>query len=199
MEQKEPLRIIKNLCVFCGSSNGNNEIYHDAVVTLAQAMAQRSINLVYGGGGRGLMGIMAATLRDTPVSVTGIIPTKLYDMVKHIAHDEDELLIVSDMHEHKAIMYARSDAFIALPGGIGTLEEVMEALTWLQLGYHNKPVGLLNTNGYYDKLLEFLNHAVASGFLQQTLLETLIVTADASRLLEELSTAALILPLKIEQ
>ncbi|MDD3366895.1 MAG: LOG family protein, partial [Sphaerochaetaceae bacterium] len=82
---------------------------------------------------------------------------------------------------------------------IGTLEEVMEALTWLQLGYHNKPVGLLNTNGYYDKLLEFLNHAVASGFLQQTLLETLIVTADASRLLEELSTAALILPLKIEQ
>lgn len=197
MENKEPRRVIRNLCVFCGSSKGNDEIYRDSVVSLAQTMAARNINLVYGGGGRGLMGVMAATLRDTPVTVTGIIPTKLYDMVKHIEHNEDELLIVSGMHERKATMYERSDAFVALPGGIGTLEEVMEALTWLQLGYHNKPVGLLNVAGYYDKLLEFLTGSVTAGFLQPALLDTLIVASDANALLDQLSTIPLVLPHKI--
>ena len=199
MENKEPIRIIKNLCVFCGSSNGNDEIYRNSVVTLAQTMAMRHINLVYGGGGRGLMGAMAATLQHTPVTVTGIIPTRLFDMVKHIEHNEDELVIVSDMHERKATMYNRSDAFVALPGGIGTLEEVMEALTWLQLGYHNKPVGLLNIAGYYDKLLDFLRASVTAGFLQPALLEALIVTSDPNVLLDNLATVSLTLPLKIEE
>ncbi len=197
MENKQPLRIIKNLCVFCGSSVGNDEVYRDGVVALAQKMAEKDINLVYGGGGRGLMGVMAETLRHMPVTVTGIIPTKLYDMVKHIEHNEDELIIVSGMHERKATMYERSDAFIALPGGIGTLEEVMEALTWLQLGYHNKPVGLLNIAGYYDKLLEFLKESVTAGFLQPALFEALIVTSDANDLIDQLVSVPLTLPHKI--
>src|SRR5690554_1934659 len=124
-------RTISNLCVFCGSSAGNDTAYTDAACALAGEMAARSIHLVYGGGGAGIMGTLASALRDTGVRVTGIIPERLYEMVKHLDHSEDELVVVHTMHERKAAMYDRSDAFVALPGGIGTLEELMEALTWL--------------------------------------------------------------------
>jgi len=144
------------------------------------------------------MGKIAATLKESNGTVTGIIPTRLYDMVKHIEHVEDELIVVADMHARKATMYERSDAFVALPGGIGTLEEVMEALTWLQLGYHCKPIGLLNTDGFYDSLIALLRHMVDQGFLRKILFDALVVSADPDELLEKLCSVDLDIPLKIE-
>jgi hypothetical protein len=198
METRASVRTIGTLCVFCGSSDGNVPAYLEGAAALALAMSRRNINLVYGGGGRGLMGKVAATLKEANGTVTGIIPTRLYDMVKHIEHVEDELIVVSDMHARKATMYERSDAFIALPGGIGTLEEVMEALTWLQLGYHCKPIGLLNTEGFYDSLIDLLRHMVDQGFLRKILFDALVVSADPDDLLEKLCSVDLDLPVKIE-
>ncbi|MDD3822640.1 MAG: TIGR00730 family Rossman fold protein, partial [Sphaerochaetaceae bacterium] len=123
--------------------------------------------------------------------------TRIHEMVKHIEHDEDELIIVGDMHERKAAMYARADAFVALPGGIGTLEEVMEALTWLQLGYHDKPVGLLDTAGFFSHLTAFLSHMIDEGFLRSVLFDTLTVDSDPMRLIERLQRVPLDLPAKI--
>jgi uncharacterized protein (TIGR00730 family) len=150
-------------------------------------MIKRHISLVYGGGGSGLMGLVASTVYNRVPKVTGIIPERLYAMVKDIQHQEDELLIVPDMHERKAAMYRLSDAFVALPGGIGTIEEVMETFTWLHLGYHHKPVALLNANGYFDYLLRFLEHTVTEGFLKQEFLNSLVVESDPEKLLDNIS------------
>lgn len=188
---------ICTLCVFCGSSAGKGLLYREAALQLAQAMTDKGISLVYGGGGRGLMGLMASNLHGRVPRVTGVIPEKLYAMVKEIAHQEDELVIVKDMHERKATMYRLSDAFLALPGGVGTLEELMEAFTWLHLGYQRKPVGILNTNGYYDHLLAFLAHTVEEGFLKQEFLNSLVVENDPRLLLEHLEAVPLELPGKL--
>jgi len=188
---------IRTLCVFCGSSEGKGHLYREAAIQLAHAMTDKGVSLVYGGGGRGLMGLMAANLYGKVPKVTGVIPEKLYAMVEGIAHQEDELMIVKDMHERKATMYQLSDAFLALPGGVGTLEELMEAFTWLHLGYQRKPVGLLNSNGYYDHLLAFLEHTVEEGFLKQEFLDSLIVEEDPWLLLQRLESAPVELPGKL--
>lgn len=192
-----PMRTITTLCVFCGSSVGIREHYAKATVQLAHQMIMRNIDLVYGGGGVGLMGILAKTLHESPVAVTGIIPIRLYEMVQHVDHHEDELVIVQTMHERKSAMYERSDAFLALPGGIGTLDELMEALTWLQLGYHAKPVGILNTAGFFDPLIEMLNQMVTEGFLRSELLQALVVDSDPSILLDRLAAIPLNIPQKV--
>ena len=199
MYAREMKRIIKNLCVFCGSSNGTNPIYQEGAKELARAMGERSINLIYGGGGLGLMGILAKDLKPYGVKVTGVIPELLYDVVKEFESDEDELIVVPNMHERKAEMYSRADAFVVLPGGIGTLEEFLEVFTWLQLGYHSKPIGLLNLGGYYTQLLNFLEESVATGFLKKAMYETLVVSKEAENLLEELNSVDVVVPLKIDR
>ena len=188
---------IDTICIFCGSSDGNGNRYRQAAVSMARVMADQGISLVYGGGGRGLMGVMASTLYGKVPRVTGVIPQKLYDMVKDIEHQEDELIIVTDMHERKATMYRIADAFVALPGGVGTIEELMEAFTWLHLGYHRKPVAILNTDGYYDSLIAFLEHSVEEGFLKQEYLTSLVVESDPVCLLERLKSITLTLPDKL--
>ncbi|HHU88745.1 MAG: TIGR00730 family Rossman fold protein [Sphaerochaetaceae bacterium] len=191
-------RIIKNLCVFCGSSNGAHPIYQTGAKELARAMGERSINLIYGGGGLGLMGVLAKDLKSYGVKVTGVIPELLYHLVKEVESDEDELIVVPNMHERKAEMYERADAFIVLPGGIGTLEEFLEVFTWLQLGYHHKPIGILNSGGYYNKLLSFLEESVATGFLKEAMYKTLVVSQEAESLIEELKKVEIKVPLKID-
>lgn len=197
MNDVTALRKINTLCVFCGSSEGNDPAYLQSAEQFGSAMVKSGMDLVYGGGGKGIMGRLAATVKAGSRRVTGIIPTRIHEMVKHIEHDEDELIIVGDMHERKAAMYARADAFVALPGGIGTLEEVMEALTWLQLGYHDKPVGLLDTAGFFSHLTAFLSHMVDEGFLRSVLFDTLTVDSDPMRLIERLQRVPLDLPAKI--
>lgn len=199
MYAREMKRVIKNLCVFCGSSNGTNPVYQEGAKELARAMGERSINLIYGGGGLGLMGVLAKDLKTYGVKVTGVIPELLYDVVKEFESDEDELIVVPNMHERKAEMYSRADAFVVLPGGIGTLEEFLEVFTWLQLGYHSKPIGLLNLGGYYTQLLNFLEESVATGFLKKEMYETLVVSREAENLLEELNRADVVVPLKIDR
>lgn len=197
MNDVTALRKINTLCVFCGSSEGNDPAYLQSAAQFGLAMVKSGMDLVYGGGGKGIMGRIATTVKAGSRRVTGIIPTRIHEMVKHIEHDEDELIIVGDMHERKAAMYARADAFVALPGGIGTLEEVMEALTWLQLGYHDKPVGLLDTAGFFSHLTAFLSHMVDEGFLRSVLFDTLTVDSDPMRLIARLQRVPLDLPAKI--
>lgn len=197
MESTDTQRSIKTICVFCGSSDGNDPAYLESAVAFGEAMNRTRLDLVYGGGGRGIMGKLASTVKSGSGRVTGVIPTKIYDMVKHIEHDEDELIVVQDMHQRKAAMYKRADAFVALPGGIGTLEEVMEALTWLQLGYHDKPVGLLDTNGFFTHLMQFLAHMVDQGFLREVLYEAVVVESDPEQLINRLKSVPLHLPSKL--
>ncbi len=171
------------LCVYCGSSSGNSPAYAAAARALAAELAARKISLVYGGGNIGLMGIVANEVLRLGGEVTGIIPKALMD--KEIGHLEvTHLHVVKDMHQRKAMMAELSDGFIAMPGGIGTLEELFEAMTWSQLGLHEKPLGLLNVDGFYDGLLAFLAHQVARGFLHPEHAALLMHEADSAALLE---------------
>lgn len=155
----------RNVCVFCGSSSGNEPIYSDAAHELGKILAQQGIGLIYGGGKVGLMGIIADTMLAYGGKVTGIIPQFLQD--REVGHDDlSELIIVDSMHERKHLMARRSNAFIAMPGGWGTLEELAEVLTWAQLRLHPKPVGILNVLDFYDPLLKFWDHMVDEGFLR---------------------------------
>lgn len=173
------------ICVFCGSSAGVSDVYRKAAVELGQLLAKNDIGLVYGGGSVGLMGAVADAAVDGGGQVTGIIPKKLADA--EIAHEKvDDLRVVASMHDRKALMADLSDAFIALPGGIGTFEELFEAWTWAQLGYHQKPCGILNVAGYYDALSTFLDHVVDQGFLKPHHRSMLIVSNDQHALLEQL-------------
>ncbi|MFA6706865.1 MAG: TIGR00730 family Rossman fold protein [Sphaerochaetaceae bacterium] len=190
------IRTIKTLCLFCGSSDGYSKSYKDGALNLAKTMIERNISLVYGGGGKGLMGTVSKAVYGKVPNVIGIIPEKLYESVRYLDHYEDDLVIVKDMHERKAEMYARSDAFVAMPGGVGTIEEFMEAYTWLHLGYHNKPIGLINIDGYFDHLLLFLNHCVDQGFLREEFFKALCVAPDSDRLLDMLEHVSLALPSK---
>ena len=153
-----------SLCVYCGSKPGTNPLYAEAAVATGQWIAKHGGQLVYGGGSGGLMGIVADATLAAGGRVVGIIPKALVE--KEWAHHGcTELHIVDNMHDRKRMMAERADAFVALPGGIGTFEELFEVWTWRQLGYHDKPVGLLNTAGYYDGLLAFLKQAVNSQFM----------------------------------
>lgn len=153
-----------SICVYCGSRPGENTAYTEAATAVGQWIGKLGGQLVYGGGRTGLMGTVAEATRQAGGRVVGVIPQALVD--KELANTAcDELHIVANMHERKAMMAERSNAFLALPGGIGTFEEFFEVWTWRQLGYHDKPIGLLNVAGYYDGLLSFLHTSVGSGFM----------------------------------
>jgi len=176
---------IQRLCVYCGSAAGHDPVYAGAARELGLAIAQRGMSLVYGGGHVGLMGIVADAVLAAGAKVTGVIPTALMD--SEVGHTQlTELRVVKDMHERKALMAELADGFVALPGGIGTLEELFEVMTWLQLGYHRKPVGLLNTQGFYDDLLRMLNKQRDTGFLKPAHHALLITEADTAALLDRL-------------
>lgn len=156
---------MRRVCVYCGSSAGINDAYADAARELGAILVGHDIELVYGGSSVGLMGVLADAVLEKGGKVHGVIPRMLQE--KEIAHDGlTELHVVTSMHARKSMMAALSDGFIAMPGGFGTLEEIIEVLTWGQLRFHDKPCGLLNVHGYFDKLLAFFDHSVAEGFLR---------------------------------
>ena len=158
--------MLHRVCVYCGSSQGRRKEYIEAAKDLAGLFISRQIELVYGGASVGIMGIIADTILDNGGRVTGIIPEDL--VKKEVAHNGlTDLKVVSSMHERKAQMVELSDGFIALPGGLGTIEELFEVLTWGQLGFHQKPVGMLNVCGYYNQLASFLDYAVSEQFVKQ--------------------------------
>ena len=173
------------LCVFCGSSTGLDPAFASAARTLATGLAARGIEVVYGGGNVGLMGIVADAALAAGGRVIGVIPHAL--VTRELAHQGlSEIHVVDSMHERKALMSSLSDGFIALPGGFGTLEEFCEAVTWTQLGVHAKPCGLLNVAGFYDGLLAFLEHALEEEFLRPTHREIVVSDADPIRLIDRL-------------
>jgi uncharacterized protein (TIGR00730 family) len=173
-------------CVFCGSSAGEDPRYLDAATGLGRILVQRRIGLVYGGARMGLMGRLADTVLEGGGEVVGVIPRALMD--REVAHQGlTELVVTDSMHERKATMVARSDAFIAAPGGIGTLEEFFEVLTWAQLGLHRKPCGLLNHLGYFDSLTRLLDHAVHEGFIQRTHRSMVLVEEEPEALLDRIA------------
>ncbi len=168
------MAIIKNICVYCGSSSGRNPVYQDAAVQLAHLLIQYNITLVYGGASIGIMGKVADEVLRLNGRVVGVIPEALAQ--KEILHPNlTETYITKSMHERKMQMADLADGFIALPGGIGTLEELFEIWTWAQLGFHQKPCGLLNVAGYYDALIQFLNQAHQEAFIRQQHLNLLQV------------------------
>ncbi|MFA9556883.1 TIGR00730 family Rossman fold protein [Evansella sp. AB-rgal1] len=173
--------MFKSICVFCGSNFGVTEIYKQQVIKLGKMLTEKQIGLVYGGGNVGLMGELARSVLEEQGKVIGIIPKKIYENVEHV--ELTDLVVVDTMHERKAKMYDAADGFIALPGGIGTIEELTEALTWQQLGYHHKPIGVLNINGFFDQLISFFQHQVDQGFIKQEFLEGLIVSDDPKEIL----------------
>ena len=178
---------LQRICVFAGSYIGANPAYAEAAAGLGRECAARGIEIVYGGGNNGLMGVLADAAVEAGGSVIGVITRALND--KGYGHDGVDLRVTDTMHERKALMADLADAFIALPGGIGTLEELFEALTWSQLGIHAKHCGLLNAAGYYGGLTAFLRHAVAEGFLREKHQALLHVEADPARLLDTLAAA----------
>ncbi|PIF90913.1 hypothetical protein CLU86_1810 [Acidovorax sp. 62] len=178
-----------SICVYCGSRPGENPAFAQAAQAVGQWIGEHGGQLVYGGGRGGLMGVVAEATRLAGGRVVGVIPQALVD--KELANRQcDELHIVQTMHERKAMMAERSDAFIALPGGIGTFEELFEVWTWRQLGYHGKPLGLLNVAGYYDGLLAFLRTSVASGFMGDWQMALLQADTSAEPLLCNLVQAS---------
>ncbi|WP_150050467.1 MULTISPECIES: LOG family protein [Methylomonas] len=178
---------IKSLCVYCGSSPGRNGDYLAAAEALAEEMVGRGIRLVYGGADVGVMGAVANAVLAAGGQVTGIIPEALVS--KEVAHRNlTELHVTRSMHDRKAMMAELADAFVALPGGIGTLEEIFEIWTWAQLGLHQKPFGLLNVAGYYDKLIAFLDHVVEERFVKPPHRQALLVASAAAQLLDGFET-----------
>jgi uncharacterized protein (TIGR00730 family) len=176
---------VDRICVFCGASPGARPEYRDATAQLARMLTAEGIGVVYGGGGVGLMGALADAVLAEGGEITGVIPRSLVD--REIAHrDVSDMRVVGSMHERKALMADLADAFIALPGGIGTLEELFEVYTWAQLGLHRKPCALLNVEGYYDGIADFLSHAVAERFLRDETRELLLVESDPAALIEQL-------------
>ncbi len=179
--------MINRVAVFCGSSAGKNPLYTQEAQSLIQSFHTRNIGLVYGGGKVGLMGVLAAEMLKLKGEVHGVIPEKL--MKWELGHTGiTQLHIVETMHDRKAMMADLSDAFIAMPGGIGTLEEFIEVFTWLQLDYHQKPCAIFNPNNYFDKFMDFFEHMIAEGFLKQNIADTLIIDTDAEALMDKIVT-----------
>ena len=175
----------RRICVFCGSNSGINPAYRTFAVDLGRILAGHGLELVYGGGNIGLMGILADAVLESGGRVIGVIPESL--MAKEVGHAGlTELRIVRSMHERKALMADLSDGFIAMPGGFGTFEEFCEVVTWSQLGIHAKPCGLLNVEGYYDPLLALFDHAVGEGFLRRQNRELVLADPSPERLLDKM-------------
>eukprot|EP00271_Cylindrocystis_brebissonii_P021337 TRINITY_DN7538_c0_g1_i2.p1 TRINITY_DN7538_c0_g1~~TRINITY_DN7538_c0_g1_i2.p1 ORF type:complete len:226 (-),score=41.70 TRINITY_DN7538_c0_g1_i2:654-1331(-) len=186
--ERSPALVLRSVCVYSGAKGGNREAYAQAARDLGVEMARRGIRLVYGGGSAGLMGAVAAAARDSGAQVLGIIPTAL--MPKEISGEAiGEIVEVADMHERKAKMAAAADAFIALPGGFGTLEELLEMMTWSSLGIHSKPVAVLNVDGFYDPLLGFFDHVQTEGFMSQATRSVLLAGSSPSEILDTLQAA----------
>jgi uncharacterized protein (TIGR00730 family) len=177
---------MKHICVYCGSNFGERDSYLEAAQSLGAEMAARDITLVYGGGNVGLMGVVADSVLAAGGKVIGVIPQALVD--KEVAHTKlSDLRVVSSMHERKSLMADLADGFIALPGGLGTLEEFCEVATWTQLGFHKKACGLLNIDGFYNGLLSFLNHATREKFIRPEHRSIVLAEENPVKLIEKLS------------
>jgi uncharacterized protein (TIGR00730 family) len=181
---------MRRVCVFCGSNVGRQPAYAEAAQAMGALLAKRGIGLVYGGGNVGLMGVVADAVLDRGGEVIGVIPQALAN--REVAHTGvTSLHIVDSMHTRKAMMAELSDAFVAMPGGVGTFEEFFEAVTWTQLGVHRKPCGLLNVNGFYSPLAAFVDQAVTEGFIKPVHRAAIVVDSDPARLLDTLATIRL--------
>jgi uncharacterized protein (TIGR00730 family) len=177
--------LLRRVCVFCGSSPGLRPAYADAARTTGRILAAQGIGLVYGGGRVGLMGILADATLEADGEVIGVIPEHMTS--REIAHhDLSDLRVVPTMHERKALMYELADGFVALPGGLGTLEELFEILTWCQLGLQVKPSGLLDIDGYFSRLVEFLDHVTAEGFVKEVHRRLVVVEEHPEHLLDKM-------------
>ena len=180
------MRTVSNICVFCGAAVGNDPAYAEAARALGQAMGERGLGLVYGAGNIGLMGVLADAALAAGGTVAGVIPQKLVE--RELAHQGlAELHVVHTMHERKAKMHELSDAYITLPGGIGTMEEFFEAVTWRQLGYHDKPIALFNVGGFYDGIDGVFATMERDGFLHSDHRDLFLIESDAARLLDRLA------------
>lgn len=178
---------MKSVCVFCGSNYGDNPVYQEMAAVMGRKLAMAGLRLVYGGGKVGLMGVLADAALAAGGKVVGVMPQAIVDM--EVAHlGLTELIVVQSMHERKARMADASDAFIALPGGYGTFEEFCEVLTWSQLGFHNKPCGVLNVGGFYDPLLALFDRAVQDRFVRPEHRELVLADTDVDALLERLAS-----------
>lgn len=178
---------MKRLCIFCGAKSGTNPVYTSAAENMATIMVDHQIELIFGGGKVGLMGVLADTILAKGGKVQGVIPQGLMD--EEVAHTGlTELHVVKTMHHRKELMYNLSDGFIAIPGGFGTLDEFFEILTWSQLGLHKKPIGFLNVNGFFDHLINHFEHIVSEGFVEQALVERIMVEEDEANLLNKLES-----------
>jgi uncharacterized protein (TIGR00730 family) len=176
---------MKRVCVFCGSHSGTSPAYTEAARRLGKAFVERNLTLVYGGASVGLMGAIADSVLEAGGEVIGVIPTYLFE--KEVAHTGlSDLRVVDSMHQRKALMAELADAFIVMPGGIGTLEEFFEVWTWAQLGMHRKLCGLLNVGDYYYHLVQFMDQMVAQGFLKQAHRASVVIEEDTGILLERL-------------
>mgnify|MGYP001818551357 FL=1 len=172
------------ICVYCGSNPGSRPVYAEAAESLADVLVRHEFELVYGGSDKGIMGVLANAVLELGGKVHGVIPQMLMD--KEIAHQGiTELHVVASMHARKTMMAALSDGFIAMPGGFGTLEEIIEIVTWGQLRFHDKPCGLLNIDGYFDHLIAYLDHANNEGFLRTENREMLLVDANPAALVRQ--------------
>ncbi len=177
---------LKRICVFCGSHFGADPAYRSAAVELGERMVERGLGLVYGGGNVGLMGVVADTVMASGGEVIGVIPRTLRD--REVAHQGiTELRVVDSMHERKRLMYEQAEAVLALPGGIGTFDELFEAMTWNQLGIHLKPAGLLNVGGYFDPLVAMLDRALEQGFIGRTYRDFLLAEPTVCAVLDALA------------
>ena len=184
---------IKAICVYCGSGPGSNPRFIEAAIALGKVLAENRIRLVYGGGSIGLMGALATSVLDHSGIVTGIIPDFLTSRENALTRVQ-ELIVTPDMHERKRLMFERSDAFVALPGGVGTLEELVEQLTWKQLGRHTKPILLANIDGFWEPLLALLAHMRATQFIRPTLAVDVLKAERVEDILSRLRAAAARVP-----
>ena len=189
---------IKTICVYCGSGPGSNPRFIEAAIALGKVLAENRIRLVYGGGSIGLMGALATSVLDHSGIVTGIIPDFLTSRENALTRVQ-ELIVTPDMHERKRLMFERSDAFVALPGGVGTLEELVEQLTWKQLGRHTKPILLANIDGFWEPLLALLAHMRATQFIRPTLAVDVLKAERVEDILPRLRAAAARVPDGMEE
>jgi uncharacterized protein (TIGR00730 family) len=187
--------MIKRICVFCGSSVGLSPVYRESAVKFGRMLADKHIGVVYGGGSIGLMGAVAQGALEGNGEVIGVIPKSLFE--KEMAHcGLKQLCVVSSMHERKALMADLSDAFVALPGGLGTFEEFFEVLTWSKLEIHQKPCGILNVDGFFDPLLSLCDHALEQGFITSADRALIIAESDAQKLIDNICAFEVPLPSK---
>jgi len=182
------MKIVRRLAVYCGSAPGSSEVFAEATRATATAMTEAGVDLVYGGGRLGLMGVVADAVLDAGGEAYGVIPQALINL--EVAHTGlTELLIVDTMHERKAMMTDLTDAFVAIPGGIGTLDELFEAWSWNALGYHAKPFAILNVDGFWDSMIAFLDHVTASGFMSAARRAQMIEAEAIGEVIDRLDAA----------